>query len=101
MVARRPPEKSELFLLLGAPQVTQRSVGCSAPSSLPDPILDCPVFSGLFDAILYHSALLDTPLPCCSDRHTLDQLVLSWIFIVFLCADLSPADRRPDDDSAH
>ena len=58
MVARRPPEKSELFSLLGAPQVTQRSVTCSAPSSLLHPILDCSVLSWLFDA--YHSVLLDT-----------------------------------------
>ena len=28
MTARRPPEKSLLFSLFGAPQVTQHSVGC-------------------------------------------------------------------------
>ena len=58
MAARRPPERSELFPLLGAPQVTQRSVGCSAPFSLLDPIFDCSVLSRLFEA--YHSALPDT-----------------------------------------
>ena len=56
MAARRPPEKLELFLLLGAPKVTQRSAGCPALSSLLDPILDCSVLSWLFDASLLFGA---------------------------------------------
>ena len=52
MAARRPPERSELFSLLEVPQVTNHSIGRSAPSSLLDPILDCPMLSWLFDAYL-------------------------------------------------
>ena len=85
MASWRPPERSELFSLLGAPQVTQRSVGRSAPSSLLDPILDCSVLSWLYDA--YHSALLDTLLV--ARIGTLLTLVPSWLLIVFLSADYS------------
>ena len=100
MAARRPPEKSELFSLLGAPQVSQRSVGCSAPSSLLDPILDCSVLSWLFDVSLSIGAARHPP--CCSDLHSLDQLRASWLFI-FLCVCVPttlPADRGPKVDSA-
>ena len=59
IAAWRPHERPELFSLLGAPQVIQRSVvGRSTPSSLLDPILDCSVLSWIFDT--YPSALLDT-----------------------------------------
>ena len=86
MASWRPPERSEFFSLLGAPQVTQRSaVGRSAPSSLLDPILDCSVLSWLYDA--YHSALLDTLLV--ARIGTLLTLVPSWLLIVFLSADYS------------
>ena len=84
MASWRPPERSELFSLLGAPQVTQRSVGRSAPSSLLDPILDCSVLSWLYDA--YHSALLDTLLV--ARIGSLLMLVPS-LLIVFLSADYS------------
>ena len=71
MAARHPPERSELFSMLGVPQVTRRPTGCSAPPSLLDPNADCSVLSWLSDA--YHSALLDTH----PDRHSLDQMVPS------------------------
>ena len=85
MASWRPPERSELFSLLGAPQVTQRSVGRSAPSSLLAPILDCSVLSWLYDA--YHSALLDTLLV--ARIGTLLILVPSWLLVVYLSADYS------------
>ena len=84
MAVRRLPEKSSHFSLFGAPQVTQCSVGCSAPYSLLDPVLDCSVrcfhasislLPWLFDASISLSAVRNPP--CCSDRHSLDQLVPS------------------------
>ena len=97
MTDRRSPERSELFSLLGAPQVNQRSVGCSAPSSLLDPIIDCSVLSWQFDA--YHSALLGT-LPVAR----IGTLLTNWCppgSLSFSCllTTLS-ADRRPNDDFA-
>ena len=98
MAARRPPESSKLFSLLGVPQVTQRSVGCSAPSWFLGPILDCSMLfyhlllyvfrdHWLFDAFLSLGAARHPP--CYSDRHSFDQMVPSWPFIVCLSANHS------------
>ena len=88
MAARCPPERSELFSLLGARQVTQRSVGCSARFSLLDPNLDCSVLPNC-SMLPYNSALLDI-LPVSQIGTLLTNWCPTSSVSFFLCADNSP-----------